>query len=418
MVRNSVSMVLVAVLAFAGACGGSSKKASPVPEPTDPAAERKSRLESVNKWIDTMWSDYVNGRLEPYVKTLGKDLFTWGTSAGVTIGYDAAVKEAKSDFANWKKLAERKVTIGYHEVSRRVGLSADNKKAWVITEKEVIVRYPQGTSHMALVMTALLVDRGGVWKKVHSHSGTRVPLFAIRASAKRGPLPKPKAFDSQVGEGAQPLVDLFRGRIGNFASLGEIVASGDDVQFGFGMMGTYVTGSKRVGKVLEELAKGGPKLVPGDVRAQLVAPDVGWVSANLVATFSDFSAPFRVSAVFQKEDAGWRVVQLHLSFAHGEQPPLTLGARTHPCADESNLRSTAGKEATLVRFRNASREPMKLHWLDENGARKKAVTLEPGAESLHRSWPTFVYVLTDMKGACKVIYQPRKSISAAVWTGK
>lgn len=410
---------MVSLALLCGACGGKSGGATSVPEvPVDPAAERKAKLESVDKWVDRMWSDYVQGNLEPYRDTLGQGLFSWGSGTGVTMGYDAAVKEAENDFGNWKKLAARKIKIEYHDVSRRIGLSKDNKHAWVITEKEVIVSYPGGSSHMALVMTALLADRGGKWKKVHSHSGARVPLFAIAASAKRGPLPQPKAFQSKVGEGAQPIVDLFRGRIGDLSSMIESVAPGQGTQFGFGMMGTYVTGAEKVRKVLTQLSRGGPKLVPGDLRAEMVGPNIGWVSTNVIANFKDFKTPFRVSAVYERQDAGWRIVQLHMSFAHGQQPPLTESANIHACSDEASLRSTASKDVTLIRFRNASKTPMQVHWLDENGKRKKIAELTPGSESLHKTWPTYVYVLTDDKGTCKRVYQPKSKISAAIWTGK
>ncbi len=419
--RQSPTVTFVLAALLLGACGGghspTTRGAPPAaaPRPIDLDAVRTD----VSHWIDAMWKAYVTADMNAYQPTIGTNLFTWSTSAKVSMGYAAALKDTESDFANFRRLAKVGAHLTYTGISRDIGLTPDGRVAWVATEKEILLSHKGNKHHLAIVSTGLMVkDRKGKWKKVHSHSGARVPMFAIASLARLKRLPSPADIGKQVGVGAEAVAARFRGSVTDPKKFAATISSGPHTQFAFGNAGSYLVGGHAVRKALIGFGKIVSSLTITQLRAAIVSPGVGWVSANVTAKFATFEGGLRVSAIYLLEKGSWNAVQVHLSFGHGNTPPFTPAANEVDCATESQLRSSKSDKQTLLRFRNLSKQRVEVHWIDETGKRQKLLSLDSGGEAMHQTWISYPFLFSDTAGKCLAIYFGRPQPTSAVYLGK
>jgi len=99
---------------------------------------------------------------------------------------------------------------------------------------------------------------------------------------------------------------------------------------------------------------------------------------------------------------------------------ITLKSKTRPtvadhsCETLKSAKSSRGQVKTTITFENARGLPMKLYWIDYNGARKKGVMIENGGKIARQTYLTHPWLVTDFNDACIGIYLPTNPASKHV----
>ncbi len=76
------------------------------------------------------------------------------------------------------------------------------------------------------------------------------------------------------------------------------------------------------------------------------------------------------------------------------------------CEGEQSSRSIVGTNATAVSFTNYRGSPVRIYWLDYNGARKLYATIGPGLSHVQSTYVSHPWVVTDLSDRCIGIYEP------------
>lgn len=209
--------------------------------------------------------------------------------------------------------------IGFWITKSTVGLAGDGRTAWVSAHMawaepcgdETCPRVPRADGYYQGSM--LLEDRGG-WKPVAWHVATPIDAKIQAKLLKDGHVPAELAH--KVRGGAEDVVALFEGSIGDPKALARTVSTRADVSlFGSDLKERYVGGKK----VAATLAKWNLAFKVRDgVQAGVSASgNVAWVAANLDATSAKRPTarptPYRGLFVYEKSDAGWKLVLAHFS---------------------------------------------------------------------------------------------------------
>lgn len=130
---------------------------------------------------------------------------------------------------------------------------------------------------------------------------------------------------------------------------------------------------------------------------------VPWVSASPISGAFQFAA---APTGLQPEPAP-RIEALPEPAPRIEVLPDT-GRRTEPagCADEANARSLESAQSTHVEFRNPTRSPVRVYWLDFQGKRVLYNTLSAGQSYTQQTYVTHPWVVADMAGRCLGLFMP------------
>lgn len=87
-------------------------------------------------------------------------------------------------------------------------------------------------------------------------------------------------------------------------------------------------------------------------------------------------------------------------------------------APEEVPESGGGGEQTSITFRNDSAEPLKIHWIQDDGVLREYQTLQPGKEWSIQTWVTHFWAVTRMDGTRLATYKPDRNGSTAFLDGK
>jgi len=210
--------------------------------------------------------------------------------------------------------------LGFGSERTTVAFAANGQAAWVIGDiatyqicgdETCIKQKPQIES---LYHATALFSGGTAWQPVFWHVDDIIDSKSYAAAVANGEAPEPVA-DKVVK--ADDVVALFRTSLASPAALAATISTRSDVV----LLGTdrkerYV-GGKQVATTLRKWSLA--FTVRDGVQAGVTAGGtIAWVAANVDAVSSKKPggkpSPYRVTAIYEKSDAGWKVVALHFSF--------------------------------------------------------------------------------------------------------
>jgi hypothetical protein len=70
------------------------------------------------------------------------------------------------------------------------------------------------------------------------------------------------------------------------------------------------------------------------------------------------------------------------------------------CASESGLHSKSGETQTSIAFSNERNRPIRVFWIDYNGARKFYAQIASGGSKSFATYATHPWVVLDASGNC------------------
>jgi von Hippel-Lindau disease tumor supressor len=92
-----------------------------------------------------------------------------------------------------------------------------------------------------------------------------------------------------------------------------------------------------------------------------------------------------------------------------------VGAQPSDCSLERSLRSTEGKRATSINFKNSSGRTINVYWLDYSGKRKLYQQLPPGKSFTQQTFATHPWVVTGPDDRCiSIFFSQTGSVTADV----
>ncbi len=209
--------------------------------------------------------------------------------------------------------------LGFGSERTSVAFAANGQAAWVVGD---IATYeicgdetcPKKPRVEALYHATALFSGGSSWQPVFWHVDDVIDGKSYAAAVANGQTPEP-VVDKVVK--ADEAVALFRTSLASPAALAATISTRSDVV----LLGTdrkerYV-GGKQVATTLRKWSLA--FTVRDGVQAGVTAGGtVAWVAANVDAASSKKPggkvSPYRVTAIYEKSDAGWKVVALHFSF--------------------------------------------------------------------------------------------------------
>lgn len=229
------------------------------------------------------------------------------TASGVLTSADLVI----ADIQHWSDVvAAWGATIRLRTESRLAGASASGQAAWVFDH--VVAEAIQNGAVLCSVpirLTALLA-RDEDWRVAAAYWSVPFETQEEQDLVKHaGELEPGKTLDERIEPGAEPLVDALQGALAQPQLLPALYSTRDD----------HVT----IGSVVEEVFVGDAgqaawqefvqyvtESVPrGPMCGALVAPDVGWLAANI--DIGDPPTPYRFFYVWIREETGWRIVVSH-----------------------------------------------------------------------------------------------------------
>jgi hypothetical protein len=201
----------------------------------------------------------------------------------------------------------------YRSTRLVVGVAPDRRSAWAADEIDYTLRSAEGAKRIHFRMTAMLAVTPKGWRILCAHYSVEVPHEQAFQKASAHELPAPKALDTVVAPGAEPLVERFRAAVADPGSSAPWISDRAGVTF----YGT-APGERHDGPEVKKLltgAKMAAKLtVPDGVHAGL-APggNAGWVAGNVVVSLGELQVPFRTLELYVKEGDAWKLVCAHSS---------------------------------------------------------------------------------------------------------
>lgn len=96
--------------------------------------------------------------------------------------------------------------------------------------------------------------------------------------------------------------------------------------------------------------------------------------------------------------------------------PITPGA-ADACPTETMLRSRESRDATRLVVRNSTAQPVKMIWLDFQGARKPYADVPAGALYVQETYLNHPWLVTDMAGRCLAVLIPDRD-GSSIWFGE
>ena len=83
------------------------------------------------------------------------------------------------------------------------------------------------------------------------------------------------------------------------------------------------------------------------------------------------------------------------------------------CEDEKGVKSADSDTATEVTFQNQSDVTIKVYWLDYEGKRQYYADVKPGKSYTQDTYMTHPWVVTNVKGACVMMFRPLPGATVA-----
>lgn len=199
-----------------------------------------------------------------------------------------------------------------------VAFSANGEAAWVAVDLATFEvcgdeTCPKVPKPNARYHATALVTGGAPWQPVMWHVGEALDSKAYAAAKLGTTLDEVPA---RIGR-ADAAVALFRATIGDPAALAKTVSTrADVVLYGTDRKERYV-GGKKVAATLKKWSLAFT-VVDGLVADTTASGTIAWVAANVDAVSTKKPRakpdPYRMTAIYEKTDAGWKLVNLQFSY--------------------------------------------------------------------------------------------------------
>ncbi|WP_346893077.1 hypothetical protein [uncultured Roseibium sp.] len=88
-----------------------------------------------------------------------------------------------------------------------------------------------------------------------------------------------------------------------------------------------------------------------------------------------------------------------------------------PCSELGRVRSIEGVRPGQIVFRNMSREPVEVHWIDYSGGERRYARLEPGQILEQQTYVSHAWMVRSASGQCRGIYVTRTPYREVVIKG-
>ncbi len=216
-----------------------------------------------------------------------------------------------ADIRRWSDaVAGRNATLRLRTDSSLAGTSASGRGVWVFDQ--VVAEAMQNgtvTCSMPIRLTALLV-RDEDWRIAAAYWSVPFETQEDQDVVKHaGALDPGRLLDESIAPDAVPLVDALEAALAQPRLIPDLYSTRDD----------HVT----IGSVVEEVFRGSAGHAAweefvqyvtsfarrGPMRAALVAPDIGWLAANI--DIGKPPTPYRFFYIWIREVTGWRIVVSH-----------------------------------------------------------------------------------------------------------
>jgi ketosteroid isomerase-like protein len=132
---------------------------------------------------------------------------------------------------------------------------------------------------------------------------------------------------------------------------------------------------------------------------------------------------FCFTDTFVKRQSGWQLVATQQQSVavwktrYLQDSELKV-LNVQDCSQEASLKSLNGDVPTLIRFTNATSQPIMVYWLNFDGRRDPSddqiETIKPGQQGGRMTFVTHPFLVTDASGKCLAIYQPTREPSLAI----
>lgn len=170
---------------------------------------------------------------------------------------------------------------------------------------------------------------------------------------------------------------------------------------------------KRLTETVKALVQTQAKLSPGEPISPATGPPPGEKLAPLSDVTRLDASPTSQSAAAERP-ASRKTLVIALSALAGAcvlglsgyLVALQWPSGSQYCAGEPSSKSIHGTSATVVSFTNYRASPVRVYWLDYNGARKLYVTINPGLSHVQSTYVSHPWVVTDLTDRCIGIYEP------------
>lgn len=241
-------------------------------------------------------------------RLLQQDAFVFTPTAdGVLTSIDSVVTDIQRVV---DAVAARGATLRLRSDRLLVGASPSGQCLWVFDHLVA-----EGVQNDAVVcsvpirLTALLA-RGEDWRLAAAYWSVPFESQEEQDAVKvAGSLEPGVALDEAITPDARPLVDALRAALDQPELLPGLYSTRDDhVTVGSVVEEVFVGGTARA--AWEEFVHYVTAYAPrGPMRAALVAPDVGWLAANI--DIGQPATPYRFLYIWLREDTGWRIIVSH-----------------------------------------------------------------------------------------------------------
>jgi len=318
--RSRFGVVLAATLAL-GTGGAAVAMAQDAPDVPD----MDTAYQGVADVMDAQAAAIAVPDIQKYTDLLSNDVFWIGTAADEVLTHRPGVGKHLNEV--FGPMIDAKAKFEVAQGLRHVGISDDNRGAWVAEQVELTISIGDSTvMQMPYRITSVLAEKGGVWRIIAQKWSFALPNEQAYALAAEERLPTPKPITQFVSGNASPVAETFEATVRDAASW---IASFSDSPsaFSFGSAPEEVLeGGKQVKEAYGRIAAdrkmtitpqggfhvsaspgGGIAFVGANLEIGLTLPHEGGAPGTPV------SQTYRSLLVYSKKTRGWELVQAHFS---------------------------------------------------------------------------------------------------------
>ena len=252
---------------------------------------------------------------------LRPDVFVFTpTAMGVLTSADLVI----ADIQHWSDaVAARGATIRLRTESRLAGASTSGQGVWVFDHVVADATAQNGAiaCSVPIRVTALLAPSED-WRIAAAYWSVPFPTQEEQDLVKHaGALEPGRTLDERVGVGAEPLVDALQAALAQPRLLPDLYSTrADHVTIGSVVDEVFVgdAGPAAWQEFVQYVTAFAPR---GPMCGALVAPDIGWLAANI--DIGQPPTPYRFFYIWTREETGWRIAVSHDAVS---RDPLDAGA--------------------------------------------------------------------------------------------
>jgi hypothetical protein len=229
--------------------------------------------------------------------------------AEVFTGRQAALDEMHKDFD--EAFAEG-MQLSIWPQGIYLGVSPDRQMAWSAAPLDYSVVFGEEVLPFHLRETNIFYRQSNQWSVAAAHYSRGLPAQEIWQGFTNGRFPAPHPVGDRIDPDAELLVVHFEQHLADLTLLPVAVNA-----YLFGPQeGDQADGAAAVQELLAEMAHryGALRLRSDGLRASLASGGrAGWIAANVESSVAGVPYVFRLLAAYAAGEAGWELVQAHLS---------------------------------------------------------------------------------------------------------